>query len=75
MSRLGISIGLAALATVAGIATISTALFATKATGLWISLVFVAYGIMMFASSYVEEEQHFWYWTSSSWLGWLLLKR
>ena len=29
----------------------------------------------MFASSYVEEEQHFWYWASSSWLGWLLLKR
>jgi ethanolamine phosphate transferase 2 subunit G len=28
----------------------------------------IAYGIMMFASSYVEEEQHFWYWTTSGWL-------
>lgn len=28
----------------------------------------VTYGIMMFASSYVEEEQHFWYWATSAWL-------
>ena len=75
LSRLGLGIVLAALATVAGIATVSTALFETQATGLWASFVFIAYGIMMFASSYVEEEQHFWYWASSSWLGWLLLKR
>ena len=29
----------------------------------------------MFASSYVEEEQHFWYWTSSAWLGWLFIRK
>ncbi|KAI9796809.1 MAG: major facilitator super transporter protein [Piccolia ochrophora] len=34
--------------------------------GLW--LVPVTYGGMMFASSFVEEEQHFWYWSTSSWL-------
>ncbi|TDZ27167.1 GPI ethanolamine phosphate transferase 2 [Colletotrichum spinosum] len=33
------------------------------------------YGIMMFASSYVEEEQHFWYWSTSAWFGWLAVKR
>jgi|SRR5579871_3468667 len=27
----------------------------------------ILYGIMMFASSYVEEEQHFWYWITSGW--------
>ena len=27
-----------------------------------------AYGAMMFASSYVEEEQHFWYWATTAWL-------
>ena len=32
------------------------------------------YGTMMFASSYVEEEHHFWYWASSGWLALLLLK-
>ncbi|WAO91006.1 GPI ethanolamine phosphate transferase 2 [Fusarium falciforme] len=32
------------------------------------ALLTLSYGTMMFASSYVEEEQHFWYWTSSIWL-------
>ncbi|KAK1968085.1 GPI ethanolamine phosphate transferase [Colletotrichum sublineola] len=35
----------------------------------------VAYGVMMFASSYVEEEHHFWYWTTSAWLGTLAIKK
>jgi ethanolamine phosphate transferase 2 subunit G len=30
----------------------------------------LAYGVMMFASSYVEEEHHFWYWATSAWLLW-----
>jgi GPI ethanolamine phosphate transferase-like protein len=34
----------------------------------------VGYGIMMFASSYVEEEQHFWYWGTAAWLSLLGLK-
>lgn len=38
-------------------------------------LVSLLYGFMMFASSYVEEEQHFWYWTTSAWLGMMWLKR
>src|SRR5271167_2753839 len=37
-------------------------------------LITIAYGIMMFASSYVEEEQHFWYWATSGWLTLLSLK-
>lgn len=36
--------------------------------------VTLAYGVMMFASSFVEEEQHFWYWTASGWLAVLLFK-
>ena len=75
LSRLIAGIGLAALATAAGIAIVSTMLFETRATGLWISLLFIAYGINMFASSYVEEEQQFWYWASSGWLGWLVVKQ
>lgn len=38
------------------------------------TFVAVAYGVMMFASSYVEEEQHFWYWTTTAWLALLGLK-
>ena len=75
LSKLNTGISLAALATAAGIATVSTALFETRVTGLWASFLSVTYGIMMFASSYIEEEQHFWYWASSSWLGWLVVKR
>ena len=39
------------------------------------SLITLLYGIMMFASSYVEEEQHFWYWSASAWLLYLVLTR
>jgi ethanolaminephosphotransferase len=31
----------------------------------------VVYGVMMFASSYVEEEQHFWFWAAAGWLAYL----
>jgi ethanolaminephosphotransferase len=50
--------------------TISISLRST-APLLGISLL---YGIMMFASSYVEEEQHFWYWTTTAWLTLLWIK-
>lgn len=36
-------------------------------SGLFFTLVTLLYGIMMFASSYVEEEQHFWYWITCAW--------
>jgi ethanolaminephosphotransferase len=34
----------------------------------------LAYAVMMFASSFVEEEQHFWYWVASGWFMALFLK-
>lgn len=36
--------------------------------------VTIMYSLMTFASSYVEEEQHFWYWTSTTWLALLWIK-
>lgn len=37
-------------------------------------LILITYGIMMFASSYVEEEHHFWYWATTAWFGYLGLR-
>lgn len=34
----------------------------------------ILYGVTMFASSFVEEEHHFWYWVASAWAMILLLK-
>ncbi|KAF1839033.1 GPI ethanolamine phosphate transferase 2 [Decorospora gaudefroyi] len=35
--------------------------------GIYYSLVLVLYAVLMFASSYVEEEHNFWYWATSGW--------
>lgn len=37
------------------------------ADGLSFLSTLILYGVMMFASSYVEEEQQFWYWITSCW--------
>ncbi|KAL4958825.1 mannose-ethanolamine phosphotransferase LAS21 [Aspergillus stella-maris] len=36
-------------------------------SGVFLTISILLYGIMMFASSYVEEEQQFWYWTITGW--------
>ncbi len=69
----GIAVVTAALVTVLTIA--APAARKANATGIWLAFVVVMYGVMMFASSYVEEEHHFWYWVTSGWLGWLSIKR
>ena len=55
--------------------TVVPSLLKLNSAGLWIASMTTAYGIMMFASSYVEEEQHFWYWIASAWIAWQYLKR
>jgi ethanolaminephosphotransferase len=39
--------------------------------GVGFVLITILYGIMMFATSYVEEEQHFWYWATAAWMAYL----
>ncbi|KAJ5180357.1 GPI ethanolamine phosphate transferase 2 [Penicillium capsulatum] len=43
-------------------------------TGVFLVFMILGYGSMMFASSYVEEEQQFWYWICSGWLFYLHIK-
>lgn len=40
-------------------------------TGAFLAFMVLGYGGMMFASSYVEEEQQFWYWICSGWIFYL----
>jgi ethanolaminephosphotransferase len=35
--------------------------------GIYCAVTLVLYGVLMFASSYVEEEHNFWYWATSGW--------
>lgn len=71
--QVGITIALVA-ASVALLALWTTPVVIDSSTA-WAGVITVAYGAMMFASSYVEEEHHFWYWVASGWLGWLYVKR
>ena len=49
-------------------------LWPPSTTGLFFTTSSLLYGIMMFASSYVEEEQHFWYWLTPAWITLLVFK-
>lgn len=71
MLRLFIGQGLATAAVVSSV--VAARLQAARGIGAWMPLLLltVSYGVMMFASSYVEEEQHFWYWASTLWVAWL----
>ncbi|KAE9970373.1 hypothetical protein BLS_004955 [Venturia inaequalis] len=42
---------------------------------LFFLIINVLYGAMMFASSYVEEEQHFWYWITGGWVAYLAFRK
>jgi ethanolaminephosphotransferase len=58
----------------AGVATAASTRYTIRNLGPFV-LITILYGVMMFASSYVEEEQHFWYWSTTAWLFYLVIKR
>ncbi|KKZ64982.1 hypothetical protein EMCG_09108 [[Emmonsia] crescens] len=64
MERLYIGISLATLVVVLSGIVSFRVMTGAEIFGLFIA---ITYGIMMFGSSYVEEEQQFWYWILSSW--------
>lgn len=74
LTRLVEGIGVAAVALLLALSASFKSLYNSGAAGLFFLAVLVSYSIMMFASSYVEEEQHFWYWMQAGWLAWLFAK-
>ncbi|KIW09490.1 uncharacterized protein PV09_00368 [Verruconis gallopava] len=74
LSRLAFGIIVACMS-VAMTALVSRLLPLMNSTGAFFALMNVLYAIMMFASSYVEEEQHFWYWITGAWISFLCCVR
>lgn len=72
--RLQLGVCVAAFTTAVAFALSAPFLLSAKRLGIWFGILVLAYGGMMFGSSYVEEEQHFWYWIASAWFGWLYFK-
>ncbi len=75
MPKLLAGSSLAVLAFIFALGSGATSLGSLFICSLPLLSITVAYGIMMFASSYVEEEHHFWYWMISGWVVLLYLKR
>jgi ethanolaminephosphotransferase len=73
--KLIIGLSLSFLATLLALTAAYPTLKLSLATSSPFLLTCLLYGIMMFASSYVEEEQHFWYWAATAWLALLSVKR
>jgi ethanolaminephosphotransferase len=72
--RMGTGVAFAVTALVLAITSQPT-LWPPSFAGIFFALTSLLYGVMMFASSYVEEEQHFWYWLTPAWILFLVVKR
>lgn len=70
--RLFIGTGLAFLVCVLSFFTLPP-LRPMSSAGLYYTLTLGLYAVLMFASSYVEEEHNFWYWITSGWFFYLFL--
>ena len=75
VASLYVGIGMAAVAFLSTVGATFGYFSGAGSVGIWTAMVAVLHGVMMFASSFVEEEQHFWYWVASGWFAWLLLKK
>ncbi|KAG0648280.1 Glycosylphosphatidylinositol-anchor biosynthesis 7 [Hyphodiscus hymeniophilus] len=74
MSKLIAGQVLAALTLLLSVGASSSIIFGSFRTVMPLISISLAYGIMMSASSYVEEEHHFWYWATTAWLTLLWIK-
>lgn len=70
--RLYLGTGLAVLICVISFVALPP-LRSMSSAGIYYFLTLALYGVLMFASSYVEEEHNFWYWMTSGWLFYLFV--
>ncbi|KAI9677584.1 MAG: major facilitator super transporter protein [Caeruleum heppii] len=75
LSKLATGITISAVATVLAVIVSFPAWYRSQVDGTIFVVVAASFGGMMFASSYVEEEQHFWYWATTGWLAYLALQQ
>ena len=68
-------IAVAALVEILSFGTSSPLLLNQSKAGRIVLLVTSAHGLMMFASSFVEEEHQYWYFIASAWFLWLGMKQ
>lgn len=73
LPRLFIGTGIAFLICVLSFFTLPSFRPVTPA-GIYFGLSLALYAVLMFASSYVEEEHNFWYWATSGWFFCLFLQ-
>ena len=71
MSLITYGLGLAAVSATLTLFVVAPSLLQGGSSALVSLFIASAYGGMMFTSSYVEEEHHFWYWVTSGWLAYL----
>ena len=72
VSRLFIGTSLACLSFVLTFFTLPN-LRPITSTGIFYAVTLLLYGVLMLASSYVEEEHNFWYWATSGWFFYLFI--
>jgi ethanolaminephosphotransferase len=75
VSRLLLGIGQVAVSVIFTSITVLIEPTFMQKDNIFFLLVTTLYGVMMFASSYVEEEQHFWYWITGGWIAYLALRK
>ncbi|KAJ9301463.1 hypothetical protein DTO271G3_1598 [Paecilomyces variotii] len=74
LSRLYKGLLLSGMAVLLSLPAIFTPLSKASRTGIFLTLSIAGYCSMMFASSYVEEEQQFWYWVATGWIFYLHIR-
>ncbi|KAE8145550.1 alkaline phosphatase-like protein [Aspergillus avenaceus] len=74
LQSLYLGLGLAGFTACLSLLPIKNPLVKSKLAGTFLLFNIISHSITMFASSYVEEEQEFWYWTIMAWAFYLHIK-